>query len=540
MNTAYQQPKAVIYARYSSHSQREQSIEGQMRVCREYADRQGILIVDTYIDRAISGTNAETRPGFQQMISDSKKKQFDYVIVYRLDRFARNRYDSAVYKHKLKTNNVRVLSAMENISDSPEGIILEAVLEASAEYYSKELSLKVTRGMKETAMKGRWTGGHLAMGYKSINGKIIIDEEKADIIRMYFHEYANGTRKKDIIAAINAKGYTRDDGKPYTIHSFQTTLKNKCYIGKTFINGEEYPNIFPPIIEEDTFEKVQQRLKENARAPRGNTGKVDNPLQGKLFCGLCGNTMILESGTGKSGRTYYYYVCSTKKKRAKDCIKKREQKEFVEYFIAEQTLQYVLTPSNIKFISQNVVQKYKNEFSTSKINDYEKRIDRLEREANKLLDIILETDSKSLIKRYEEKLIKIDAQKEDLTISLSKLKIANKITYTETDIATWLKSFAKGDINDSNFRQKLFDAFINSVYIDDDKLIIYYNIKNQNQITFTESREALETFKVEHFSECSTLNEFGGANHSKLEHYYLFVNKTFGVLIKNWKRSKNF
>ena len=125
---------AVIYARYSSHSQTEQSIEGQLRVCHEYAQREGFTIVGEYIDRAISG-KTDDRPDFQRMISDSRKRAFQYVIVYKLDRFARNRYDSAVYKHKLKQNGVKVVSAMENIGDNPESIILEAVLEASAEYY---------------------------------------------------------------------------------------------------------------------------------------------------------------------------------------------------------------------------------------------------------------------------------------------------------------------------------------------------------------------------------------------------------------------
>lgn len=160
---------AVIYARYSSHSQTEQSIEGQLRVCHEYARREGFTIVGEYIDRAISG-RTDDRPDFQRMISDSRKRAFQYVIVYKLDRFARNRYDSAVYKHKLKQNGVKVVSAMENIGDNPESIILEAVLEASAEYYSLELAQKIKRGMRESALKGQFCGGGIPFGYKSAGG----------------------------------------------------------------------------------------------------------------------------------------------------------------------------------------------------------------------------------------------------------------------------------------------------------------------------------------------------------------------------------
>ena len=129
---------AVIYARYSCDAQTEQSIEGQLRVCQEYAERNGILILDTYIDRAMSGTN-DNRPDFQRMIRDSSKQLWDYVLVYKLDRFSRNKYESIDYKHKLSKNKVKVVSAMENIPESPEGVILESVLEGLNQYYSMEL-----------------------------------------------------------------------------------------------------------------------------------------------------------------------------------------------------------------------------------------------------------------------------------------------------------------------------------------------------------------------------------------------------------------
>lgn len=137
---------AVIYARFSSHGQTEQSIEGQLRECYEYAKRNDLIILPEYIDRALSGTN-DKRPEFQQMIEDSKKRDFNYVLVYQLDRFARNRYDSATYKAKLKKNNVRVISAKENITTDASGVLMESVLEGMAEYYSAELSQKVKRGI---------------------------------------------------------------------------------------------------------------------------------------------------------------------------------------------------------------------------------------------------------------------------------------------------------------------------------------------------------------------------------------------------------
>lgn len=150
--------KAVIYARYSSDNQREESIEGQLRECTAYCDKNDITVLRTYIDRAMSA-KTDHRPDFQRMIKDSAKGLFDAIIVWKLDRFARNRYDSAHYKAQLRKYGVKVLSATENISDGPEGIILESMLEGMAEYYSAELAEKVIRGHTENALKCKYNGG---------------------------------------------------------------------------------------------------------------------------------------------------------------------------------------------------------------------------------------------------------------------------------------------------------------------------------------------------------------------------------------------
>ena len=151
---------AVIYARYSSSNQTEQSIEGQLRVCHEFAERENILILDTYIDRAMTGTN-DNRADFQRMIKDSSKREWNYVIVYKLDRFSRDKYATAVHKKTLKDNGVKLLSATECIPDTPEGIIMESLIEGMGQFYSEELSQKVRRGMNETRQKGNFTGGYV-------------------------------------------------------------------------------------------------------------------------------------------------------------------------------------------------------------------------------------------------------------------------------------------------------------------------------------------------------------------------------------------
>lgn len=529
--------KAVIYARYSSHSQTEQSIEGQLRVNYEYAKREELLVVGEYIDRAISGTSANTRPEFQRMINDSKKKQFDYVIVYKLDRFARNRYDSAVYKHKLKENGVKVLSATENISDNPEGIILEAVLEASAEYYSRELSQKVKRGIQESVAKGNFIGGYVPLGYKVIDKKVFINEDKANIVRYIFEQYANGTPKKEIVKQLNDKGYTTNTGKPFTKNSFQVILKNKKYIGIHEYKGIEYTNTYPAIIDKETFDRVQNKLKLYAYAPATLKAK-DNlyVLYGKAFCGLCGAKLIGESGTSKTGAIHHYYSCS-KKKNKRSCKKKNEKKDFLEKYIVQQTVSKVLSPKNLEIIANGVVSEYKKEFNTNKVDECKKQIVKLQNQIGKTFNLIFETDNKILIKKYENKIEQLENQKTDLEIDVAKLEIASEIQYSEDDIILWLKQFCKGDINDKIFRMRIIDTFINSVYVYEDKIVIYYNIKENNQFSF-DTKSFLNN-KKEHKTKSTTnncdasvriSNTLAEHNNSNMNFYFIFLNNTFGCV----------
>lgn len=530
-------PKAVIYARYSSHSQTEQSIEGQLRVNYEYAEREGLMVVGEYIDRAISGTSADARPEFQRMIADAKKHQFEYIIVYKLDRFARNRYDSAVYKHKLKEAGVKLLSATESISDNPEGIILEAVLEASAEYYSRELSQKVRRGLRESALKGTFTGGTPPLGYKVVNKKVVIDEEKAPIIRYAFEEYAKGKPKKDIMQELNEKGIRNSKGKPLTLTSFQHALKNRKYIGYVTYGGVDYESTYPVMIDPAIFEKVQERLAKVAHAPAAGKARQEYLLQGKAYCGMCGTRMVGDAGTSKTGAMYYYYSCGAKKK-SHTCKKKSEKKDFLEWYVVEQTVEYVLTPARMEYIAERVVEEYDKEFNNSRIKEYEKRIDKLERDADKAFKLIMASESQAVIKRYEKQIELLELQKADLEIDLSKLRIANGIRYTKQDIVAWLKQFCKGDLMDEAFRCRIIDVFINSVYVYDDKIVIYYNIKNGKQVSYIDNCEALDGVDAEETTDLSGCSGVRISNdtprqvitNTNSEHYFIFVNGLFGCV----------
>lgn len=215
---------AVIYARYSSDTQTEQSIEGQLHVCQQYAQNNDILILDTYIDRAMSGTN-DLRPDFQRMIKDSNKRQWDYVIVYKLDRFSRNKYEATIHKHTLKENDIKVLSAIENIPDTPEGIILESLLEGTNQYYSAELSQKVHRGLNESYAKGNFTGGNQIYGYNVKDKKNIINEEEAEIVKEIFTKFAQGFTGVSIAQDFKNRGVRLKTGH---LIDDKAVYKNNC------------------------------------------------------------------------------------------------------------------------------------------------------------------------------------------------------------------------------------------------------------------------------------------------------------------------
>ena len=320
---------AVIYARYSSDSQTEQSIEGQLRVCEEFAQRNNIIILNTYIDRAMTGTN-DNRPDFQQMIKDSANKEWQYVIVYKLDRFSRNKYETAKNKKILRDNGVKLLSAMENIPDTPEGIILESLLEGMAEYYSAELAQKVKRGMHETRLKGNFQGGTLPYGYKLNGRKIEIDETTVEVVRFIFKQYAMGKFVRNIIEELNSKGIYKN-GKPFALNTIYGILKNEKYTGIYRKNNEVYENMFPQIIDNETFEKVRARSKVNHYGKRSI--KTIYLLRNKLVCGYCGKPISAESGTTRLGKKINYYKCIGKKKYHNGCIKETIRQDILEDYI---------------------------------------------------------------------------------------------------------------------------------------------------------------------------------------------------------------
>ena len=528
---------AVIYARYSSHSQSEQSIDGQLADCHAYAERNHFRVVGEYIDRALTGTR-DNRPDFQRMIKDAEKRQFSIILVWKLDRFARNRYDSAYYKAKLRKYGVRVISVMEAIPDSPEGIILEGLLESMAEFYSANLAENIRRGQRESVKAGHFLGGTVPFGYIVKDKRLVADERTAPVIREIYRRYAAGERTADIARDLNARGFHTRRGYPFTVSSFDSMIPNPAYIGEYTYAGAVIPGLSEPLLDREVYDAAIRRREANRRAPAARLSPADYVLQGKIFCGSCGMPMAGESGRSKSGKVYYYYKCSGHKNRTNDCKKKAERKDFIEWYVCEQTINYVLIPDHLDIIAEAVVDIHNRDTGIDSLAAIETTLKRINADLNALVDSII-TMPASARPRIAEKMELLEAQRLDAEADLAKLRIQHRITLTKKQVAAWLKTFSGGDLMDPVFRQRVIETFINSVYLYDEKTVIFFNLREGQETAYidpiSELDELAEDFEESNKkpSKGSSLEGGGGPFPIKLEHNVMlvFVHGLLGLVI---------
>ena len=453
---------AVIYARYSSSNQTEQSIEGQLRVCHEFAERENILILDTYIDRAMTGTN-DNRADFQRMIKDSSKREWNYVIVYKLDRFSRDKYATAVHKKTLKDNGVKLLSATECIPDTPEGIIMESLIEGMGQYYSEELSQKVRRGMNETRQKGNFTGGHLLYGYSVENKKVIIDEEKAEIVRYIFEQYSVGVYVEDIIADLTAKGvYNR--GKPFARNTVYKMLKNEKYSGIYRLGDEVFENMYPQIVTPKIFEIVREKVKVNQYGKRSLN--VVYLLRNKMKCGYCGQSINAECGTSKNGKRKHYYKCFGRKRNS-GCKKKMIQKDLLEKLVIEAIITTLSNHENKETLISAVLKQQERRIAQNSIL---KVLLREQKQVNNALENIVAAIEQGVITNTTTKRLKeLETRLEDLERQILIERSKNAVRVPETAIREYYdEALTLG-------AEQLIDYLIKDIVLYDDKIEIHFN-----------------------------------------------------------------
>lgn len=462
--------RAFIYCRFSSHKQQELSIEGQRDICIEYAEKHNITVVGEYIDRARSA-RTENRSDFRRLIRDASTGVVDCVLVWRYDRFFRDRAESALYRKQLEAAGVHLISVTEFIPEGSAGVITQGMIETVAEYFSAKLSEDVIRGMNKAAEKCQITGA-APLGYRpGPDKRWQIDPVGAEIVRRAFEWYDSGKPMGQLIEQLTAEGHKNKRGTPFTRSSFATILRNEKYIGiYAYGDNVRIEGGCPRIIEDDLFFRVQRRLAANAHRPGAGKAEVPYLLSGKLFCGLCGSPMTGTSGTSHTGARHYYYICNNR--RVKACKKKNVRVDVIEEIVLRSTLD-TLTDDNIAIISSEVERRYAENSDSiallaslnSQLADVERRLKNI---GNAIAQGIITETTKQMLEEGE-------ADRSALRQQIEKAKVQASLVIKAEDVSCWLNSFRFGDRNDPSFRRQVFGALVHSVFVFDDYLKIVFN-----------------------------------------------------------------
>ena len=474
---------AVAYARYSSSGQRDVSIEQQLRDIRAFAKREGYTIIREYADHAKSGfKNAKSRAAFQKMMKDAEGGTFNTVLAWKVDRFGRSREDSAIYKGRLKRVGVSVVYAMEPIPEGAAGVLLEGMLEATAEWYSRNLSENVCRGMNDNADKCLYNGTRV-LGYcRGPDGHYQIDPAEAPTVRMIFDKYLDGSSAAAISRDLQARGLRSPRGFDWTAQAVIRILTNERYRGVYLWGNHRTEGGMPALISAEKWEAVQDMLKQTRRTVHQDTS-ADYILTGKLFCGHCGAAMVGDSGTSKTGDRHFYYCCLNHK-RAHTCDKRNIRKEYIEDHVIDFLLDTVLTDKMIGKLAEAVAAEEEKRRQASIVPTLEEELDSVNRQIKNINRAIAAgVWSSSTVVTLKD----LEAQAADLTESIAIQKAA-EADYSDREMVQFLMHrFKCQDRRDPAQRSRLIQTFVNSVYVYDDHLRLFVNtVENATTLPFVD------------------------------------------------------
>ena len=474
--------KAVIYARYSSHNQREASLEQQIAECRKYAERNGYTVIEVYQDAAVSG-RTDDRPAFKRMMHDAKKEQFDYIIAWKSNRIGRNMHQTMANMAKLAEYGVECLYTEEDFDNTASGRFALRNMMNVNQFYSENMAEDITRGLMDNAEKCM-VNGRLPFGYKKgEDGKYAIDEPTAAIVRQMFGRIRDGWTISDIKDDLNARGIKTRDGKPWRYSSFDKMLQNEQYTGVYKYSGIRIEGGIPVIIEKPLFEEVQKILSEKKR-PRGKQREnADYLLTGKCFCGLCGAPMGALAGTSRNGVKHCYYACNTRRYEHA-CEKENVPKDFLEFLVAEgikEELGREGAIDNIVSEYEHVVEQVKEE---SKTNTLQADLDAV----NKSLDNIMKAIEAGLFNEVTK------ARMDELIDTRKDIEEALRLENAATELATaeevrqWLERLRDGDLTKPEYIKELIRTFLKAVYVFDDKLTFQFYYGVERSVKFPDSK----------------------------------------------------
>lgn len=470
---------AVIYARYSSDNQRDVSIEQQYAACEAYAAREGLTVIEHYPDRAISG-KTDKRPAFQRMMRDAMSGAFDYVIAWKSNRIGRNMLQAMMNEQKLAEMGIRCLYVEESFDDTAAGRFALRNMMNVNQFYIENMAEDVKRGMMDNAQKCM-VNNKPPLGYrKGKDGRFEIYEPEAEIVREIYSRILHGWTIIDIQTDLNRRGIKTGTGKEWKKQSFGRLLSNDKYIGVYRFADVVIEDGVPPIIDKETFEKVQQIL-QSKKKPRGKQRMNDEYLlSGKLFCGKCGSPMSAQTGTGKSGKKFNYYSCN-RRRYDHACDKKNEPQAALETFVIEAVRSELMDDDLIDWIVagyEKAVAIVRNDSKKDALQDELSAV-------NKELDNFLNAIGAGIFNEFtQQRMEELRDARKDLEEAIRLEDAANRLPAPE-DVGGWLYSIRNGDWTDRAFIKEVIRIFVRAIYVFDDKITIHYNYGTDADLDYT-------------------------------------------------------
>ena len=456
----------VLYGRYSSHNQKDISIEQQFEKCYELAAEYGIRIIDTYADRAVSG-RTDKRVDFQRMMADAAKGKFCYVLAWKSNRIGRNMLEALVNEARFQELGVRVLYVEEDFDDTAAGRFAARSMMNVNQFYSENMAEDIKRGLYDNAANCMVTNGHLPYGYKADETlHYAIDEPKAAVIREIFTRVSCGEAFVDIMASLNDRGITTSYGRPWGRSSFQKILSNERYRGIYIYGDVRIEGGIPRIVSDELYFKVQEAITTKKNPQGRHRVNGDYLLTGKLFCGHCKSPMTGISGTGRAGKLHFYYVCQ-KRRTEKTCHKKNVRRDVIELKIAKAIKDYALKDDIIEWIADSCVEDHDRRVSESHLSVFEDQL----AEVNRSIKNVMSAIEKGIITETTKgRLMELEAERTAIEGKICAAKAAIVPTNRER-LVEWLRSLREGDVHDKKYQAGLFDTFLVAAYLYDDNRV---------------------------------------------------------------------
>lgn len=475
---AHGQQIGVIYARYSSHNQKEESIEQQVEECMAFAAQNGIKIIHIYADKAISG-RTDKRPQFQHLMRDAEKRSFSVVVAYKSNRIARDMLNALKYEDRLSKYGIATLYAKEEFGNTAAGRFALRTMMNVNQFYSENMSEDIKRGMQDNAENCK-VNGALPLGYvKGADGRYAIEQKEAEIVRDIYDKVLDGVSFADIAADLNLRGIRTKHGNQWNKCSFHRMLTNDVYIGVYRHSGVVKEGGVPPILKREVFVAMQKYL-ETKKNPRGrHRENSDYLLTGKLRCGHCDSFMVGVSGTSKTGDKHYYYTCNSRR-TGNGCKKENVRKDYIEYAVASLTQKIVFKPEIIDWIATQAVELVKEASGRDEINAMEAELAENRKAAKNIISAIEQgiftASTKDRLLELEADIATLEQSIRDATaISEGKLLEKERVVF-------FLTNLKDGNLRSKTYQKRLIDTFVRAVYLWDDYIGIDYYYAGKDSI----------------------------------------------------------